>query len=204
MQILRALALAGVAVNAYGQPAARPEVVEVRAVPDGHTIEVSGGGRVRLAGIRAPKPPRGAAEGEPFGREARERLEGIVIRRFVRLEVPAAGSRSSAYVLLEDGTFVNAILVREGLARLSGRPSGARGDELQRAEASAKASRRGLWGAPHSARSATSGSTRVARRAGNTHAQIATTARIAVIDAKVTGSRGVTSTSNVPRTCPRK
>ena len=145
MQILRILSLAGMATIAYEQSTARPEVVEVRAVIDGHTIEVTGLGRIRLAAIRAPRDARGSVEGEPFGREARERLEGIVTHRFVRLEFPSSGSRSTAYVLLEDGTFVNALLAREGLARLSGRPAGARGEELQRAQASAQRLKRGIW-----------------------------------------------------------
>jgi micrococcal nuclease len=146
MQILRVLAVAGVAAGAYGQVVARPEIVDVRSVIDGHTVEVAGGGRIRLAGIRAPRPPRGAAGGEPFGEEARRRLEGIVTHRFVRLERPTAGARA-AYVLLEDGTFVNALLVSEGLARVAGRTAGPRGEELSRAQASARAARRGVWGA---------------------------------------------------------
>ena len=147
MRILRALSLAGVAAVAYGQPAVRPEVVEVRGVADGHTIEIAGGGRVRLAGIRAPRPPRRASAGDPFGREARDRLEGMLTHRFVRIERPSPGSLTAAYVLLEDGTFVNAVLVREGLATVAGRPSGARGGELLRAQEQARAARRGLWGA---------------------------------------------------------
>ena len=147
MQILRIVSLAGMAAVAYGQGSARPEVVEVRAVIDGHTIDTAGAGRVRLAGIHAPRIARGAADGEPYGREARERLEGIVTHRFVRLEFPSAASRSSAYVLLEDGRFINALLVREGLARVSGRPTGARGEELWRAQEQAMAARRGLWSA---------------------------------------------------------
>jgi micrococcal nuclease len=148
MQILRIVSLAGMAVVAYGQGSARPEVVEVRAVVDGHTIDTAGPGRIRLAGIHAPRIARGATDGEPYGREARERLEGIVTHRFVRLEFPSAASRSSAYVLLEDGTFVNALLVREGLAQVSGRPTGARGEELRRAQELAIQARRGLWSAP--------------------------------------------------------
>ena len=147
MQILRTLALLGLSLAAYAQIRAQPEVVEVRAVVDGHTL-AAGGRRVRLAGIRAPRPDRGTNDAEPFGREARERLEGIVIHRFVRLEFPAGANGSAAYVLLEDGTFVNALLVREGLARVAGRLPGARGDELQRAQASAQAARRGIWRAP--------------------------------------------------------
>jgi len=144
MQILPVLLLAWIAAIEYPQPASRPEVVQVRAVVDGDTIDVAGSGRIQLAGIRAPRITRATGEGEPFGRQARERLEGMLTHRFVRLEFPGA-SRSSAWVLLEDGTFVNALLVREGLARLSGRLTGARGDELRRAEERARAARRGIW-----------------------------------------------------------
>ena len=144
MQILQVLLLAGIAANAYPQVTSRPEIVQVRAVIDGDTIDVAGAGRIRLAGIRAPRAARATGDGEPFGRQARERLEGMLTHRFVRLEFPGA-SRSSACVLLEDGTFVNARLVREGLARLSGRLTGPRGDELRRAEESARTARRGIW-----------------------------------------------------------
>jgi micrococcal nuclease len=147
MQILRVLTMVVVAANATDQSAVRPEVVAVRTVVDGNTIDVAGYGRVRLAGVRAPRPGRGGLDGEPFAREARERLEGIVTHRFVRLEFPSVWSRSAAYVLLEDGTFVNALLVREGLARLAGRPAGARGEDLQRAQQQAMGARRGIWGA---------------------------------------------------------
>jgi len=45
-----------------------------------------------------------------------------------------------------DGTFVNATMVREGLARVSARLPLTRLSELQRAEAEAQAFRRGMWG----------------------------------------------------------
>jgi endonuclease YncB( thermonuclease family) len=214
MQILRILALAGIALGAYPQTVSRPEVVAVRAVVDGNTIDVAGYGRVKLAGIRATK-------------DARDRLEGLVTHRYVRLEFPLASSRSAAYVLLETGTFVNAVLAREGLARVTGQ-AGPRADELRRAEAEAKAARRGVWArgnsatpnsqlptpnsqdlqygnwelgignwelrrdSPYSALRAMSGSTRVARRAGKMQAQSATIVRMIVIDANVSGSRAGT------------
>ncbi|HJZ73926.1 MAG TPA: thermonuclease family protein [Vicinamibacterales bacterium] len=147
MEILRVVTLSAIATVAYGQAISRPEVVQVRAVTDGGAIDVAGYGRIRLAGIRAPRLARGAEDGEPFWREARDRLDGIVGHRFVRLEFPPSGSRSSAYVLLEDGTFVNAVLVGEGLARVSGRQTGGRGEALARAQEQAQAARRGIWGA---------------------------------------------------------
>jgi len=41
--------------------------------------------------------------------------------------------------------FVNALMVREGLARVSGRASLARFDELKSAERDAQFARRGMW-----------------------------------------------------------
>lgn len=146
MQILRILSLIAIATTAT-QHLSGPEIVAVRAVSDAGAIDVAGYGRVRLAGIRVPRADRTGAEGEPFGREARERLEGMLAHRYVRLEFPAPGSRSSAYVLLEDGTFVNAVLVREGLARTIGRSEGVRHDALARAQEEAREARRGVWGA---------------------------------------------------------
>ena len=54
--------------------------------------------------------------------------------------------RHLAYVMREDGVFVNAALVRDGLARVTARVPLARLDELKRAEAEAQSLRRGMWG----------------------------------------------------------
>ena len=47
--------------------------------------------------------------------------------------------------LAEDGLFVNAVPVREGLARVNARRPLVRLDELKRAEQEARAARRGIW-----------------------------------------------------------
>ena len=54
--------------------------------------------------------------------------------------------RRLAYVTLETGEFVNARLVRDGLARVSARRRLRRWDELRQAEADARMRRRGMWG----------------------------------------------------------
>jgi endonuclease YncB( thermonuclease family) len=68
----------------------------------------------------------------------------------VRLEQEGArrdaSNRHLAYVMTEDGLCVNAALVRDGLARVSVRLPLTRLPELQRAEADARAFRRGMWG----------------------------------------------------------
>ena len=153
MQILIAVAAAAVAAI-YTQPGStrvtRSESVLVRAVIDGDTIDVTTYGRVRLLGIDAPEIGRGFDTSAPFAREARERLTQLVLHRWVRLERegPAVDSynRHLAYVMREDGVFVNAALVRDGLARVSARQPLTRLAELRRAEAEAQAFRRGMWG----------------------------------------------------------
>ena len=64
------------------------------------------------------------------------------------MEGPAldAYNRRLAYAMIEDGRCVNAIMVREGLARVSARLPLSRLEELKRAEADAQAFRRGIWG----------------------------------------------------------
>jgi endonuclease YncB( thermonuclease family) len=69
-----------------------------------------------------------------------------VIGRFVRLQFDPSGPR--ACVLLEDGTCVNATLVREGLAKATAdahAPSACAAAALQEAQAQARVMRRGIW-----------------------------------------------------------
>jgi micrococcal nuclease len=127
----------------------RSDPVLVRWVLDGDTIDVVGVGRVRLLGIDAPELARGGGTAAPFAREAREKLIALVWRRWVRLEADIEKldgyNRHLAYVVRDDGLFVNAELVREGLARVSARLPLARLPELKRVEADAQARRRGMW-----------------------------------------------------------
>jgi micrococcal nuclease len=153
MQILITVALAAVAAIQTPSIAARllrSESVLVRSVIDGDTIDVATVGRVRLLGIDAPEIGRGFDTSAPFAREARERLTQLVLHRWVRLEQEGATrdvyNRHLAYVMTEDGLCVNAALVRDGLARVSARLPLTRLTELQRAEADARAFRRGMWG----------------------------------------------------------
>ena len=137
-------AVAAMHTSLINEGLTRSESVMVRAVIDGGTIDVATIGRVRLLGIDAPKARA------PFAREARERLAALVLRRWIRLDHQDSangGNRSHlAYVVRDDGLFVNAVLVREGLARVNASRTLQRRDELERAEADARLSRRGIWG----------------------------------------------------------
>ena len=146
MQIFLALVLVNMAAIQTPRSLQRSAPLAVRAVINGDTIDVLTVGRVRLLGIDAPE----IGSAGSLGREARDRLAALVLHRFVRLEREAASSgqvsaRRRAYVVREDGVFVNAVLVREGLARVSARMPVARLGELESAEKEARTYRRGLW-----------------------------------------------------------
>ena len=151
MQFLLVLTSFAVAVSPLAPIGGGSDMVLVRSVLDGDTIVVSTVGRVRLLGIDAPEVSHsGLDTAAPFGRQARDRLMALVLNRWVRLEQDGASTdiynRRLAYVVTGDGTFVNATMVREGLARVSARLPLQRLAELQRAEAEAQAFRRGMWG----------------------------------------------------------
>lgn len=143
MQILLVLWLGGMAATA--PTVYRSDSVPVRAVPDGRTIQVATYGRVRLLGLAAPE------EGK-IGADAREVLAALVLHRWVHLEQEGerieAFNRHLAYVVRDDGLFVNAELVRRGVARVATSGGAGRLAELTRAEAEARSLRRGLWAQP--------------------------------------------------------
>ena len=151
--LLTSLVAAAAAVQTFSShsPIKRSDPVLVRAVVDGDTIDVTTFGRVRLLGIDAPEIGRGFDTSAPFSREARDRLISLVLHRWIRLEQEGtlldAYNRHLAYVMREDGVFVNAALVGDGLARVSARVPLSRLPELEKAQAQAKAFRRGMWGA---------------------------------------------------------
>ena len=123
----------------------------VKRVIDGDTIDVAAVGRVRLLGIDAPEigtwvRHAGAVwAGSPRSSDRRwSSIAGSGSSRKGRRSTST--NRHLAYVLTEDGQFVNATLVREGLARVSARLPLIRLPELQRARSEAQAFRRGMWG----------------------------------------------------------
>jgi micrococcal nuclease len=149
--------------------AASPQ--EVSKVVNGETIEVEGVGKVRLVGIEASDPamrfgPSGPARPPRSGPNqpppplitgsigvkpdsaSGDALKRLVLGKRVRLEYDeAAKGRGAprAYVFLDDGTMVNAEMLRTGLARVdTSRPFSSL-DRFKELEAEARADLRGLW-----------------------------------------------------------
>ena len=110
------IALAGISL------ASSDAFFSVRKVYDGDTIELENGMHVRYIGINAPEIPHQDKPGEPFGTEAHALNEKIVLSKKVRLqgdqEATDQYNRRLAYVFLQDGTFVNQEIVRNGLAHV--------------------------------------------------------------------------------------
>jgi micrococcal nuclease len=125
-------------------------VALVSRVVDGDTFDAIGIGRVRLLGIDAPEIGGRFERPAPFALEARDALQSLVLHRWVRFECEGRQvddyGRRLAYVFLETGQFVNAALVRNGLARVSARTRITHWDELRGAEEDAQTRRQGMWG----------------------------------------------------------
>lgn len=135
------------------EPAQSASVYVTRVV-DGDTIEVQLGGReedVRYIGVDTPETVKPGAPVDCFGPQASSFNHRLVERRRVRLvfdsERRDVYGRLLAYVYLGD-RFVNAELVRRGLARTLNIPPNDRfAGRLKRLEIAAARRGKGLWGA---------------------------------------------------------
>jgi len=122
------------------------EQVEVLYVFDGDTITIEGGYRVRYIGIDTPEIH---PELEPYGIEALEANRKLVEGKEVRLERDVSETdkygRLLRYVYVDD-VFVNAELVRQGLAEAKAYPPDTKyQDYLEELEAEARQAGRGIW-----------------------------------------------------------
>lgn len=130
---------------------------EVRVASVGYaaSFDLDDGSRVRLVGIRAPKPdtPPFRADAEPLGAEAKAFVEGLVRGRTLRLYTDANPKdrygRHLAHVVRDDGLWLQRALLENGFARVYTLPDNRkRVAEMLRFEAAARAERRGIWALP--------------------------------------------------------
>jgi micrococcal nuclease len=128
--------------------------VLVTRVVDGDTVEAQIEGEiedVRLIGVDTPETVKPGEPGECFGPQASRFAHGLLAGERVRFVFGAERrdpyGRLLAYAYL-DGRFVNATLVRRGLARtLTIPPNDRFAPRLRRLELAAARAGRGLWGA---------------------------------------------------------
>lgn len=120
-----------------------PDDLRVVDVVDGDTIVVEGGLRVRYIGIDAPE------KNEPLYLQAQKTNGELVRGKRVRLEKDISDKDSYGRLLryvYADGVFVNAELVRSGLAYAKAYPPDVKYlVYLESVEKEARQMRRGLW-----------------------------------------------------------
>ena len=121
----------------------------VEHVVDGDTIIVEGVGSVRLIGVDTPETVHPDRPVEVFGREATAYTKGLVEGRTVRLEYDQERTdrygRTLAYVYLEDGTFANAEIIRQGYGHAYTAFPFRHMERFRELEREARQDRRGLW-----------------------------------------------------------
>ncbi len=128
----------------------------VQRVVDGDTLVLGTGERVRLLGVNTPETVHPKKAVESFGKEASAFTKRMVEGKLVRLEFDPLSSRRSdgkdrysrtlAYVFLQDGTHLNAEIIRQGYGfAVSGTPPLKYQNEFRRLELEAREQRRGLW-----------------------------------------------------------
>lgn len=141
-------------VNSFAEAA---KYFPVTRVVDGDTFWVDNGStaglKIRLIGIDAPETRNSFKKTIGYyGKEATAYLTTMLAGHRVRLvsDVDSLDrfGRTLSYVYLEDGTFVNAELIKGGYAVLMTIPPNVRfADEFAVLQREARESGRGLWGA---------------------------------------------------------
>ena len=124
---------------------------KVRHVLDGDSLTLADQRQVRLIGINAPEFGKEGQPNEPLAVSARNRLRALTEGKAVRLILEAEQrdhyGRWLAHLALLDGTSVEEVLLKEGLAAaIAIPPNVAQIVRLQAAESQARQARRGLWG----------------------------------------------------------
>ena len=135
------------------EPEPAPTEGTVTHIPDGDTVHLEGGVKLRLIGLNAPEVAHHNRAGEPGGEAARRFLRTRLDQRRVRLEHDAERrdryDRELVHLYDDQGHSINELLLREGHAWLAPYPPNLRHIErYAAAEAEARTARRGLWALP--------------------------------------------------------
>jgi len=119
-------------------------------VIDGDTIVIDNKKKIRLIGVDTPETVHPSKSVEYFGKEATLFTKRICEGKIVRLEYDWQRydkyGRTLAYVYLEDGTFINAEIIKQGYGFVYTRFPFKYIDEFREYQRKAMENGRGLWG----------------------------------------------------------
>ncbi|MDX8395042.1 MAG: thermonuclease family protein [Mariprofundaceae bacterium] len=124
--------------------------MQVVHVFDGDTFRSRSGERIRLLGINTPEVAHGNQAAQAYGEQAKRRLTALILNQSVQLRLDRDKrdkyGRTLAQIYLRDGRWVNAMLLREGLAHVyTFAPNFYWTDALLKAERMARNDMRGIW-----------------------------------------------------------
>lgn len=134
----------------------------VNRVVDGDTLALTNDERVKLIGIDSPEAINGlklhrdarqmgiqSSAMKGMGLQSKKFTANLVEGRKIRLEYEGSprdrNGRIRAHAFLEDGTFVNAEILRQGYATVVDQPSLKYGEFFQEMQREAMYAERGLW-----------------------------------------------------------
>ena len=156
--ILSILFFSGVSCNSRSETQSQENhdgSFAVKKISDGDTFWIyngtSEGEKIRLIGVDAPESKSVFKKKKGyFGKEAKEYLTNLLKGKHVKLEYDVDHidqyGRTLAYVYLEDGTFVNADLMKNGYAMVMTIPPNVKfADEFVKLQQEARENNRGLW-----------------------------------------------------------
>ncbi len=138
------------ASGAFHHSLAQPATVLVQRVIDGDTIRLNTGERVRLIGVDTPEMKDKRPEMKALAQTAASFVRKSVEGKPVRLEYDQKRrhdryGRTLAYVYLDDGTFLNAEIIRQGYGFAFTRYPFKYLEEFRKLEREARQTSRGLW-----------------------------------------------------------
>jgi endonuclease YncB( thermonuclease family) len=134
-----------------GKPLFAHERYYVKWINDGDTIVLADGRHIRYIGINAPEIDHENKKAEPFGYAAKKYNKTIVLSKMVRLEFDKQPhdryGRTLAYVFLNNGVFVNKVMIEKGYAYCLFLRSNNKYDQvLLKSQRNAMSAKRGIWG----------------------------------------------------------
>lgn len=122
---------------------------KVQRVVDGDTVILENLGRVRLIGVDTPETKDPRKPVQYFGKEASQFLTDLLSNRHVRVEYDQNKidkfKRTLAYLYLEDGTFINAEIIKQGYGHAYTRFPFRHLEDFRKYEKQARKARVGLW-----------------------------------------------------------
>ena len=124
--------------------------VEVGSIIDGDTFRSRSGEKIRLLGINTPEIAHDNQPSQPFGPQAKRQLSQLISGKTVRLQLDRERKdrfgRTLAQIYLRDGSWINELLVKDGLAyTYTFAPNFRWTKALLKAETEARRAMRGIW-----------------------------------------------------------